>query len=165
MLEAVCCRAGWSATRCRHQLDQRRPADPPTASTATAEPRKHADRPRHRIHATAITNSLFCFYRRFPRHGSGASRSAWRPACADSVPALKACPYRLPLTADRAQKSTPAAFSGCALFSLFLVCASFRRTGTDGDGRRVCWLGPVRCPSGTEELRVFRREAESGSRF
>ena len=47
----------------------------------------------------------------------------------------------------------------------FLVCDSFRRTGTDGDGRRVCRLGPVLCPSGMEDQRECRSEAGSGSRF
>ncbi len=48
---------------------------------------------------------------------------------------------------------------------VFLVCDSFRRTGTDGDGRLVCRLGPVLCPSSMEDLRKLRREAGSGSRF
>ena len=45
-----------------------------------------------------------------------------------------------------------------------LVRAGFRRTGTDKDGRLGCRLGPVLCPSGMEDQRECRREAESGSR-
>ena len=100
-----------------------------------------------------------------PRHGSGASRSAWRPACADSVPAPTACRYRLSLAADRARESTYAAFCYVSDRCFLLVRAGSRRTGADGDGRRVCRLGPVRCPSGMEDQRECRREAESGRRF
>ncbi len=101
----------------------------------------------------------------FPRHGSGARRSSWRPTRADSVPASTAHPYRLQLAADRAQKSTHAAFCYASDRCFFPVNDDFRRTGTDGGGRLVCRLGPVLCPSDMEDRRECRREAGSGSRF
>ena len=80
-----------------------------------------------------------------------------------------ACAHSLPQPPLADSRQSAGANSCCcqhwARRCFLLVCAGFSRTGTDGDGRRVCRLGPVRCPSGMEDQREFRREAESGSRF
>ena len=55
--------------------------------------------------------------------------------------------------------------SATGVIVVFSVSAGFRRTGADGDGRLVCRLGTVLCPSGMEDQREFRREAESDSRY
>ena len=63
------------------------------------------------------------------------SSSASLPTCADSVPAPTACCYRLPLTADRAQKSTHAVVSiGRAVVFFWSVLASGARERTETAG-------------------------------
>ena len=95
-------------------------------------------------------------------------RPAWRPACADSVPAPTAYPYRLSLAVDGAQKSTPAVVSmvrAVVFFWSALASGARGRTeaaGGSADLGRFCARQAWRISGSSEEKRGTAAGSEAG---